>query len=316
MDEVIKLLGAAKNVVILPHINADGDAVGSCAAMAELMDALGRKSIIYAEEKPEQRLAFISERVRVYDGSDEEEYDTCIVLDCGDKERLGKRAVFAERAERIVCIDHHKTNTGFGDACYVDASASATGEIMAELYDRMGIEPTKRAALCMYAAICSDSGCFAYSNTSPKTMRVAAGLMETGIDHAEAARLLFDSEPLETELLKAELTGHIRSYYGGRLRAVTATDAMAEKYGLDMEDVSDIVNIPRRICGTEIAVSVKESGGKIRVSLRSNGSADVSAAAVKFGGGGHAKAAGCTVNAGSVDEALEMVVKECGELLS
>ncbi len=315
MEEIIKMIREADSVVILPHINADGDAIGSCAAMAELLGALEKKTVIYTEEKPEERLSFISENVRVYDGS-EEEYDTCIALDCGDRERLGERAVFAEKADRVINIDHHKTNTMFGDANYVDASASATGEIIAELYERMGMEPDKRAAMYLYTAICSDTGCFAYSNTTPKTMRTAAKLMEEGIDHAEAARLLFDSEPLEIELLKAELTGRIRSYFGGRLRIVTVTEAMAEKYGLDMDDVSDVVNIPRRICGTEIAASVKESGGKIRVSLRSNGSADVAAVAQKFGGGGHTKAAGCTVKAESVAEAEEMVVKECGEILS
>lgn len=314
MDKVIKLIREAGSVVILPHVHSDGDAVGSCKAMSELLKTLGKSSVIYAEEAVEQRLGFISEGVEVYSGT-EETFDTCIALDCGDMERLGSRAALAEKAKQVINIDHHKTNTFFGDANYVDAKASATGEILTELYQRMGIAIGKEAARYLYTAICSDTGCFAYSNTSPETMRKAALLMETGIDHAETARLLFDSVPLETELLKAELTGKIRSYFGGRLRVVSVSSAMAEKYGLDMEDVSDIVNIPRRICGTEIAASIKDVNGKIRVSLRSNGTADVAAAAQQFGGGGHTKAAGCTVGAADMAEAEELVVRVCGELL-
>ena len=315
MEKIIEMIRMAKSAVILPHVSADGDALGSCAAMAELLSDMGIDPVIYAEERPEQRLSFISEKVKVYNGS-EEAFDTCIALDCGDLERLGERRIFAEKADRVINIDHHKTNTLFGDGNYVDASAAATGEIIADLYDNIGAELSRSAALYLYTAICSDTGRFAYSNTTPKTMRTAAKLMETGIDHAKAARLLFDSEPLEIELLKAELTGKIRSYFSGKLRIVSATDAMAEKYGLDMEDISDIVNIPRRICGTEIAAAIKETGGKIRVSLRSNGEADVSVIAMEFGGGGHAKAAGCTIDAENIIEAEEMIVKACGAILS
>lgn len=314
MDGAEELIKKARSAVILPHVNADGDALGSCLAMAELLGALGKEAVIYAEEPVGQRLRFMADGIKVY-GGETEVYDTCIVLDCGDRERLGERAALADRAGCVLNIDHHKTNTMFGDVNYVDAQASSTGELIAGLYGRLGAEMSAAAAGYLYTAICSDTGCFAYSNTSPKTMRTAAELMEKGIDHAAAARLLFDSVPLETELFKAELTGKIRSYFGGRLRIVSADPAAAEKYGLDIEDVSDIVDIPRRICGTEIAASIKDVNGMIRVSLRSNGEADVSEAAQAFGGGGHAKAAGCTVEAADIAEAEEMVVKACGELL-
>lgn len=315
-EEIAAVLRGVKRAVILPHLNADGDAVGSCKAMKAMIEMMGGQADIYSEERIEERLSFISDGIEVFTGNEDKAYDTCIALDCGDEQRLGKRAVFAQRADAIVNIDHHRTNTYFGNINYVDPNAAATAQILAALVSYMGIKPDKVMAEYLYTAICSDTGCFAYSNTSSATMRIAADLLETGIDHAECARLLFDSVPLETELLKAELTKSIRSYYGGRLRIVSAVPAIAEKYGLDMDDVSDLVNIPRRITGTEIAVSIKYDGVKIRASLRSNGDADVAAVALKLGGGGHTRAAGCTVDAGSIEDAEAMIVKECGEALS
>ncbi len=314
MRNIIEAIRNSKSVAILPHINSDGDAIGSCQAMAAVLRAMDKKAVIYAEEAVESRLGFIADGITVYDGS-AEACDTCIVLDCGDELRLGERKVISDAAATVVNIDHHKTNTGFGDVNLVKADAAATGEILTELFMEMQIEFTKEIAAYLYAAICSDTGSFAYSNVSPKTFRLAAFLLESGINHSEINRLLFDCTDLEQELLKAELTGRIRSYYDGRLRVVSADSELAQKYGIDEKEIQDIVNIPRRIRGTEIAVSLKLSDGKIRASLRSNGDYDVSEVAVKFGGGGHAKAAGCTLFGDSLESAEKTVVEAFGEIL-
>ncbi|MBQ3427043.1 MAG: DHH family phosphoesterase [Clostridia bacterium] len=240
--------------------------------------------------------------------------DTAIVLDCGDERRLGVRKAIADGAERVINIDHHGTNTFFGDAAYVEPEASATGEILFRLFRVAEIELTRDIARYLYTAICSDTGCFAYSNASPDSFRIAAELIGYGIDHAEIARQLFNCVELGSELLKAELTSSIHSYYGGRLRTVTADEAIAEKYGVDPREISDLVELPRRIRGTEVAVSIKYSGGKLRASLRSNGDVTVDKVALKFGGGGHAKAAGCSIEAPSIDVAEQMIVQAFGEL--
>lgn len=314
MEKVIELIKQAKTAVILPHENADGDAIGSCLAMREALRSIGIAAEIYAEESPEPSLRFLDDGIKVYSGQSIS-CDTAIVLDCGDELRLGTRKAIADAAERVVNIDHHGTNTFFGDAAYVEPEASATGEILFRVFREAGIELTRKVARYLYTAICSDTGCFAYSNVSPETFRIAAELIGFDIDHAEIARQLFNCVELSSELLKAELTSSIHSYYGGKLRTVAADEAIAEKYGIDPREVSDLVELPRRIRGTEVAVSLKYSGGKLRASLRSNGDVTVDKVALKFGGGGHAKAAGCSIDAPSLDAAEKLIVEAFGELL-
>lgn len=315
MERIIEILRSVKNAAIIPHISADGDAIGSCKAMAEMLSAMGAKSVIYLEEPLEQRLKFLDGGMELYTGS-AAEHDVCIVLDCGDEGRIGSRMPIVKAAKAVINIDHHRTNTFFGDENYVDADASATGELLVRLFKAMGEELTDKAAEYLYTAICSDTGCFAYSNTSPETMRAAAELMEHGFDHAEITRLLFDCVSINTALMRAELTSRIHSYCGGKLRIVTADEAFAAKYGVEPNDIQGLVDIPRGIEGTEVAVSIKQAEGKIKASLRSNGSADVAAAAQELGGGGHTRAAGCTISAADLDEAEKIMVKACERILS
>lgn len=315
MKKVIELIKQAKTAMILPHENADGDAIGSCLAMRDALRSIGIAAEIYAEEPLEPSLRFLDDGIIVYSGQSIA-CDTAIVLDCGDEKRLGKRKAIADSAERVINIDHHGTNTFFGDAAYVEPEASATGEILFRVFREAGIEITREIARYLYTAICSDTGCFAYSNVSPETFRIAAELIGYDIDHAEIARQLFNCVELSSELMKAELTSSIHSYYGGRLRIVAADERIAEKYGVDLREVSDLVELPRRIRGTEVAVSLKYSGGKLRASLRSNGDVTVDKVALSFGGGGHAKAAGCTIDAPSLDVAEKLIVEAFGELLA
>lgn len=315
MEEVIKLIRKAEKAAIIPHIKADGDAIGSCLAMRAALKKIGVSAVIYVEEPVEKRLRFLDKDIAVlYDG-EPADCDTCIALDCGDLTRVSRRRPILDAAKQVVNIDHHKTNTFFGDANYVEPEASSTGEILFKLFREMGIGIDYEIAKFLYESICSDTGCFAYSNTSPATFRIAAELVEYGIDHAEIARQLFDCEELESELMKAELTSRIHSYYDGRLRLVAISEAETAKYGMKPEDIQDLVNLPRRIRGTEIAAALKQYDGKIRGSLRSNGSADVAAVAQVFGGGGHTKAAGCTIEADNLEAAEKMVVEACGRVL-
>lgn len=314
MEAIIEILRAAKTAAVIPHISADGDAVGSCKAMAEMLSAMGIKPVIYLEEPLEQRLVFLDGGMELY-SDNVSRYDVCIVLDCGDEGRIGSRLPLAESAGKVINIDHHRTNTYFGDANYVDPEASSTGELLFRLFKAMNAELTDKAAEYLYTAICSDTGCFAYSNASPETMRAAAELMERGFDHAEIARRLFDCVSINTAMMRAELTSRIHSYYGGRLRIVTADEEFAAKYGVEPNDIQGLVDIPRGIEGTEVAVSIKQAGGKIKASLRSNGSADVASAAQKLGGGGHTRAAGCTVEASDLNEAERIIVKEFERIL-
>ncbi len=310
MEKVIELIKNAKSAVILPHISADGDAIGSCQAMKRVLYKMGIDAVIYAEERVESRLEFVAGGVRIYNG-ETVSFDTCIVLDCGDAERLGTRKSILDRGKTVINIDHHRTNTGFGNASYIVPDASATGEVLYDLFKAMDIEFDRDIAGYLYTAICSDTGGFAYSNVSAHTFGIASELVGYDISHWEISRLLFDCVDMDTELLKAELTKNIKSYYDGKVRTVAISHEFADKFSLKPNEVDGLVDLPRRIRGTEIAIAVKELDGKIRISLRSNGHADVSKIALQFGGGGHIKASGCSIEGVSLDEAEKMVVDAC-----
>lgn len=315
MHEIADKIKQAKSAAVFPHINEDPDALGSCFALCEALRDMGKTAVCYVSEPIEKHLEFIGGEYEVYDKEKTYSHDIAICLDCGDLERLGDRVKLFDEIGNSVNIDHHRTNTRFAEVNFVDGDSSATGEILCEFFRSEHIRITDKIARYLYIAICSDTGCFKYSNVSPKTMRAAADLLEFGFDHAEIARLLFDTCALNTMKVKSELMQNIHSYAGGKLNVVAVDDEIFEKYAVDAKEVPNIVDIPRCVAGTEIAVCIKRQNGGIRVSLRSNGSADVSAVSTKFGGGGHAKAAGCSVEAETLAEAEKIIVEECVKAL-
>ena len=315
MQAVIDKIIQAKSVAVFPHVNEDPDALGSCFAFAKMLRKLGKKATVYVSGKVESRLAFIGTDYVMYHDGIQHDHDLCACLDCGDINRIAERKSMFDEIGNSVNIDHHKTNTLFADANYVDGSASATSEILVELFDKIGIAIDDDIAKDLYTAITSDTGGYKYSNVTPKTMRTAADLLEYNFDHAEVTRLLFDSESLAAIKLKAEIMGGIKSYAGGKISLVSADEKIGEKYGISKEDIPNLVEIPRRIEGTEIAVCVKKVDNGFRINLRSNGIADVSSVATKFNGGGHAKAAGATIQASSFDEAEKIVIEACMKAL-
>lgn len=311
MQAVIDKINAAKSVAIITHIHEDPDTLGSCFAFQKMMRKLGKEAVIYVSGKIEDRISFMGSDYVVYEKGMTHTHDLCACIDCGDLARLGDReAIFGEIGNSIN-IDHHFTNSLFADANLVRADASAAAEIVYELFKEMNLELDVEIARDLYTAICSDTGCFKFSSVTPKTMRVAADLLEYGFDHAQIARLVFDTETLGAMQLKAEVTKTVKSYEDGKISLVTADEKDGEKYGISPEDIPNLVDIPRRVKGTEIAVCIKKIKDGFRVNLRSNGEADVSEVASALGGGGHIRAAGVTLADGSMDEAVDKVITEC-----
>ena len=313
MQEVINKIKSARSMALLPHVNEDPDALGSCFAFAAAMRSIGKEAVCYTEDDIEDHLKFMGGEYTIYNPeiSLAERHDLCVCLDCGDLGRVGARSKIFDEIGNSVNIDHHYTNTHFADANLVDGDAAATSEILTSLFKAMEIELNDEIARYLYIAICSDTGCFKFSNVRPKTMRAAAELLEHDIKHEKIARLLFDTYSRETLLLRSEIVRNLHSYADGRIQVALVDDSMFEKCGANVKDAPNLVEIPRSIAGTEIAVCIKHQNGVIRASIRSNGDADVSKAALVFGGGGHTKASGCTISAESFEEAERLLVAEC-----
>lgn len=315
MKEIAEKIKNAKNIVVTAHISEDADAIGSCFALSEGLRSIGKNVTLYLSDEPEDKLKFLKCDYEIYHEGAQPPQDLIVCLDSADLGRLGDRKALLSRSDSIA-IDHHYTNTGYADLTYIDGDASSAGELVYFLLREMGIEITKRIAEFLYVSISGDTGSFKYSCTSPSTMRVAADLMEKGIDHAELARRIHETEKLEAVRLKGHIMSEIKSFYGGKLRMVSVDKGLFEKYGVDEKNAGDVVNIPRTVEGTEIAVSVRETDEKIKMSFRSNGKYNVSEIAEHFGGGGHVMAAGAAVSGKTMAEVEEQIIRIVGECLN
>lgn len=316
MNKVIDLIKQANSVVILSHDSEDADAVGSSFAMRLALLGMGKDAKCIFSEIPEERIGFLGDDYTVFDENDIPKADLCLCLDCGDVQRIGKRKAIFDKAEKTACIDHHHTNVGFCDADFIDSKAPATGEILYNIFREMGVTITKDIARQLYAAISSDTGSFKYSNVRPETLIIASELIKMDIDHAGIARKLFDTESLGVIKFKGYLMNNMEQYFDGKLNIVCAKDSLLKEYGIEEKDTGDIVNIPRSVKGCEIAVSIRETPEKKKISFRSNGKFDVSSLAEKFGGGGHIMAAGAAVRSKSVETIKEEVIKYCEEIFN
>lgn len=305
----------AEDIAVIVHINEDADAVGSVFAFTHMLKSKGKNPVCYMETELSRRLRFLGSDYEVYVQGTKPVHELCVALDCGNVDRFGNRLEVFENAKSTICIDHHKTNPAYADLNIIIPDACATGEILFNLFKEWKCELDDYSAKCLYAAICGDSGGFQYSNTTPDTMRAAAELLEFNFDHAEVARLLFDTKLLSVVKFSGHVMNNIESYADGKIQLVVNDEACLKEFDVPEDESMDLVNIPRSVEGCEIAVEIKRRKGVIRLSLRSNSYADVSVIASKFGGGGHTRAAGATVDFKSIEEAKSAVIAACKEVL-
>lgn len=311
MNKIIEKLNNAQSVAILPHISEDGDAAGSCFAMAHILRKMGKKATVYANAEFEERLGFLGNDYVIYTPDTEVECDLCVCLDCGDIKRLGERAQLIERIGNSVNIDHHYSNTLYADENYVEGDSSSTGEVLYGIFEKMGVALDAEAARFLYTAICSDTGCFKFSSVSGKTMQIASKLIEYKIGHDAIARALFDTYTIEEIKLRARVMSTIESYCNNKVRVVYLSNKMLEEFGIDPQNTPSIVDIARGVKGTEIAIALIENEEEIRVNLRANEYADVSKIASQFGGGGHVRASGFRARGTNVEELKKKLIEAC-----
>lgn len=321
LTELCDRLLALKRPVILMHTRPDGDAVGSAFALSLIFKAAGREARCLCADPVPQRLSFLTENAdpcltkETLAGYD---YDGAVCIDIGAAGQLGALAeYFGGRIDLM--IDHHSKGEPFADH-YINIDAAAAGEIVYEIATelcRRGVidEINTKTAACIYAAISSDTGCFKFSNVTPRTHRIAAELLERNIPFTEINRRLFESKSVK--LLSAERIAleKLKFYDNGRVSvcAVSNTDKAAAQ--LQDEHFETTVDIARSAEGVMIGIAIKEIEkypGCFRVSMRANGDTNVAEICAHFGGGGHMRAAGCTVECGDIDEAVGMVLDRMG----
>lgn len=286
------------DIAIIPHISADGDAIGSSLALALAFERLGARARVYLEEAVPLLYRFLpGERlITVYEEETEgTSHELAVALDTGDISRLGKRSVIFSKAGKTINIDHHSTNSNFARLNYVDTASSAVGEIIYRLLKMMGLFLTPDISACLYTAIATDTGGFRYSNTTSLTHQITAELVKNGADVAELSQKLFETTTLGKVRLLGTAAQSLELLDNGRISLITVTDDMLKESRAIEEDCEGIVNLGRNIRNVQIALMMRlYDNGEIKVNLRSNTGVNVARIANSFSGGGHNKAAGFT----------------------
>jgi len=316
LNRIISTLKESDNVVILPHISADGDAIGSCLALSAALNKLGKKTKVLLEEEAPYIYTFMPgiEAAEVYTTSTTR-FDAAVALDTGDLGRLGFRKSVFESARITINIDHHNLNSEFGFYNYVDSKASAVGEIIYQLIKLMGLELDKEISTCLYVAIATDTGGFRFSNTTSLTHSIAADLINNGVSVAEVSLNVFDSTSLEKVKLTAAAIDSMELFEKGKVAFMSVSDEIIKQNGAKDEDCDGIINTARSIRNVEVAAMLRQwRNGEIKVNLRSNSYVDVSAIASLYSGGGHKKAAGYIVK-GSMETVKKRLLEDIREVL-
>jgi phosphoesterase RecJ-like protein len=301
---VLETLNSRRNVLITTHVRPDGDALGSVAAMSMGLRKKNIPNEVLILSKLPSKYAFIfTENDISYtagDGGppanlDWSRFDALLVVDTGTWSQLPglKEHINSIIGPKIV-VDHHLTQESWADVKLVQTDAAAAGEIVAELLSQWNVPLDRPMATAIFLAIASDTGWFQFSNTRPKTLRLAATLIEAGVDTDQMYQALYQNERSQRIALQTVAQQGLELLADGRLAVMRIAQADFKKTGADVPDTEGLINIPLQIRSVEVSILLVEpkDAGPIRVSLRSKGKVDVAKFAEQFGGGGHARAAG------------------------
>lgn len=311
MNELAAFLKAHDDYILFGHVNPDGDAAGSCIALALALRQMGKRAFVYLPGGLPKMYGMFERAVEIIsDGSFPYAPQTAFSVDVSEIERLGSGRTYFEACEGRAVLDHHATNPGFGELCFVDGEAAACGELALELIEALGVTLTVEMAEWLYIAICTDSGQFAYSSTRPQTMEAAAACLRAGADPDRITRELYRSRSegrvrlLGTVLSRMEMNGEKNMCWS------SLTEEMFHQAGALREDNEGAVNYLLEIRGVEFACLAEERGkDQTKFSLRSKGKLDVATDVARpLGGGGHACAAGVTLNL-PMEDALAKVLE-------
>jgi phosphoesterase RecJ-like protein len=305
LEQTANFLKENDNYLILTHASPDGDTLGSAHALLMILAKLGKSStVVCPDEMPEKYSYFIKDC-----NYTAKEKFTVIAVDVADSKLLG--GLQKEYAEKIeLCIDHHMSNTGYAKRTYLDSSAGANCECIFDIAQFLGVEIDKNIALALYTGISTDTGCFRFSNTTAKTLRIGAALMEVGIDTAEINRIMFETKSRLRLKLEKMALDNMEFYFGDSCAVITVTRQMYEATGCKDSDLEGITAIPRTIEGVLVGVTIRErEDGSYKASVRTYPPIDASKICNLLGGGGHIRASGCQIsNKYTIDEAKEKIL--------
>lgn len=304
LEKAVEFLKERDKFLILTHGNPDGDTLGSAFALKYALELIGKKAEVKCCDPVPAKFDYLGKVV-----ADEFDYSTLVAVDVADAKLLGKdfEELYADKIE--LCIDHHCSNRLFSGMTLLDSNAAAACEIILEIIHALGLKPSARIANCIYTGISTDTGCFRYSNVTPRTMRMAAEMIECGADNVTINTVMFETKTRTYVALEKLAVGGMKMYLDGKCALITVTQDMYRESGSDESEVDAIASLPRQIEGVLVGVTVREKkDGSFKVSMRSNRPVNVAEICATMGGGGHPQAAGCQIG-GTLENATETIVE-------
>ena len=303
--EAVGLLKEKDNILILTHRNPDGDTLGSGFALLRALKDMGKRARLINADGIPQKFSYLYEGI----GEDDFTEEFVVSVDVAGRKLLGD-AFLQKYGDRVeLAVDHHETSNYFAEKTYCESDSASCCEIIYLLIKAMGTPITKEIADCIYTGMSTDTGCFRYSNVTPRTHRIAAELIEAGADHSCINVRMFETKTMGDFMLEKMCLDSLEVLGEGKVAVISVTKDMLTQCGVDKAALDAIKPLTRQIEGVEIGITVKEEGdGKTGISIRTGENYDASAICAYFGGGGHVRAAGCEIK-GTVKEAAEMIKK-------
>ena len=308
LDNIKEEIEKAEKIVILTHENPDGDAIGSCIAMYMALEKMGKNPDLIIPELP-KIYKFLPCTDKIKKEGSNEQYDLAIALDAATIKTLNGWSNYFETAKSRIVIDHHGTNTMYGDINFVNPDSPAAAQVLIHIIDYLGVEIDRKIGTCILTGIITDTGGFQYQSTTPETFEFAAELLKKGVNVSDIYKKVMNTKSKANFELRKRAMDRMKFYEDGKISFTYILKQDEDEVNAGSDDHEGIVEEGRAIEGVEVSIFVRESEKGFRASLRSNNYVNVSDICMMFGGGGHVHAAGCTI-AQNLEQVREKLINQ------
>lgn len=304
-SETETFLRNCKDAVIITHQSPDGDCIGAGFGLKDILAELGIRSRVICSDAFPSRYGFLTD----IGAGEEFEPQTVIAVDIADVKLMGKyEKIYGDKVQ--LCIDHHESNRDYAEKTLLREKATAACEIIYDLAKYMGVNITQHCAMCLYTGIATDSGCFRYDCTTPRAHEIAAEMKRSykNINFAKINRYMFEVKSLGRIKLEAKVSELMEEHLGGKLAVIAVTQDMMKELGITPDELEGFAPLTIQLENTEVGILMREREPDVfKCSFRSADEVNVSTICQTIGGGGHAKAAGCTVE-GKLEDVKKMLI--------
>lgn len=317
IEKILSRLFEATRILILTHVRPDGDALGSAFGMRSWLQENGKNAVVFLAEAPPDCYKNICQGALIATAVDYRDFDTVVILDCGDDSRICCPPTGLPPAEKSVNIDHHTGNNVSAQYSLVAKEFSSTCEICAAVALHDSRKISAETATFFYLGMMTDTGCFKFSNTNGRVMRMAADLLDAGVELEKLVNAVYFSSPLKRLQLESDIvSNHLKMAFDNRFAYAYISDELLAKHNFDIKESENIIDIIRSIDSVITAALIYRKGGAFKISLRSKDSRfPILGIAKHFGGGGHPLAGGCSVETDCVEKVEALLLAEMKKVL-